>query len=364
LQEYQDSANPAPTLAEAHTIPATAYGSHEFFEFEQLNIFAKSWQAVGRMDQLRSVGNFFTSSLGHTPIVVVRNQSEMLSGFVNVCRHRAARVEVRDSGKAKSFRCRYHGWAYDLTGQLAGAPEFQGACDFNIKEICLPKIRVAPLGPILMACLDNDCDDLEFSDVAEKIESQGGKSMHFAMRKQYEIQCNWKVFVDNFLDGGYHVPTLHGELATALNMDEYDTRVFERASVQIAPLKVQTKNKGIYDVRRGSEAYFWWLFPNFMINIYQDTMDTNLIIPLGSDRCLCIFDFYFQNAEPSNKEFISESVALADRVQQEDVEICEEVQRGLSSGGFDVGRYSPRREAGVFHFHSLLRQLGGPYAKI
>src|SRR5262249_14658613 len=137
------------------------------------------------------------------------------------------------------------------------------------------------------------------------------------------------------------------------------------ASLQTSPLRPGDPAGGSTGkVRTGASAYYAWVFPNFMVNVYEGVMDTNLVLPLGPDRCRVIFDFYFtpRQGEDAN-EFMAESIAVADRVKQEDGEIWEEVQRGLQSGAFDTGRYSVRREGGVHHFHRLLAERLGVWCK-
>jgi choline monooxygenase len=107
--------------------------------------------------------------------------------------------------------------------------------------------------------------------------------------------------------------------------------------------------------RTGTHAYYWWIFPNLMVNIYQGVMDTNLVLPLGTDRCRVIFDFYFEDiTSPEAIRFNEESIAVAHQVQLEDWTVCEEVQRGLRSRSYDTGRFSVKREAGGYFFHQLL----------
>jgi choline monooxygenase len=164
------------------------------------------------------------------------------------------------------------------------------------------------------------------------------------------------VFVDNYLDGGYHVNAIHPSLAGVLDYAHYRTEVAGETSVQISPLKSSGAEQ-VGKVRTGTNAYYWWVFPNFMMNVYQGVMDTNLVLPLGPDRCRVIFDFYFAETEGAEaQQYIRQSIEVADRIQQEDQGICEDVQRGLGSRAFDTGRFSVRREAGGYHFHRLLAQ--------
>src|SRR5262249_42622035 len=148
-----------------------------------------------------------------------------------------------------------------------------------------------------------------------------------------------------------------------LDYNQYRTEIAGQTSVQVSPLRPPNKGEdaAVAGVRTGDEAQYWWVFPNFMLNLYQGVMDTNLVLPLGPDRCRVIFDFYFDQADgPAREKFIRESIAVADQIQQEDMGICEEVQRGLGSRSYSTGRFSVRREGAGYHFHQLLaRRLQG-----
>ncbi len=162
----------------------------------------------------------------------------------------------------------------------------------------------------------------------------------FIARKSYTLDCNWKVYVDNYLDGGYHVPYLHKALNSVLDYSEYSIQNGPNYVVQSSPM-VASQDASVAETRTGSRADYYWLYPNFMINLYEGVMDTNLVLPLGQEKCLVVFDFFFGD---SSEEYKAESVAVSDRVQEEDVGICESVQRGLHSREYGAGRLSVRRE--------------------
>jgi choline monooxygenase len=179
--------------------------------------------------------------------------------------------------------------------------------------------------------------------------------LHYVASRQYDIACNWKVFVDNYLDGGYHVPHLHKGLNSVLDYKQYTIENEDRYCLQSSPMVSSDEDAATGATRKGDRAWYFWQYPNFMINCYAGYMDTNLVIPVDVDHCRVIFDFYFgEVATEAARKYNEESIAVGDRVQSEDLGICEAVQRGLKSRAYGAGRLSVRREAGEHLFHRLL----------
>lgn len=343
-------------LAKAKTIPSAWYFDPQIYALECAKVFGNAWQYVGRSELVRDPGSFLTVEVAGQPILVVRDEKGTLRAFHNACRHRAAQVINEPCGHATKLRCRYHGWTYDLAGKLRGTPEFDGVEDFHKEEQGLPTMAVETWGPFVFVHQGTPTQSLaEFlTPFPNMTEGLGVEQLRFADRREYVLECNWKVFVDNYQDGGYHVNTVHPGLAGALDYSKYRTETHTYNSVQISPLKV-SDDPAVSKVRTGTHAYYWWIFPNLMINLYQGVMDTNWVIPLGPDRCKVIFDFYFTDVESEQaKRFNTDSIAIAHQVQLEDWGVCEEVQRGLKSRSYDTGRFSVKREAGGYFFHQLL----------
>ena len=345
--------DPTLPLERARTIPASWYFDAEIYAAERRAVFGNSWQVAGRADQVAKPGQYLTAEVAGEPILVVRGEDQALRAFHNVCRHRGARVAIEPCGHATKLRCRYHGWTYDLSGRLRGVPEFDGVADFRREDNGLAVMMVDAWGPLVFVHGKPPAASLAdfLAPLTARTAKAGLPKLRFAQRKEYDLACNWKVYVDNYLDGGYHVNTIHPGLAGALDYSGYHTVIDGETSVQISPLKAPDASS-VGTVRAGDNAYYWWLYPNFMINIYQGVMDTNLVLPLGRERCRVVFDFYFD--EGIDPEFIARSITVADQVQAEDMDICEDVQRGLASSSYDTGRFSVRREAGGYHFHQLL----------
>lgn len=346
-------------LEQAATIPSSWYTNPILHEAEQRAVFGATWQVVGRSEQVARPGSFLTAQIADAPILVVRDHQGHLRAFHNVCRHRGAPLLTAPCGEVTKLRCRYHGWTYDLSGHLRGIPEFEGVTNFQRDDHGLVPVAVAIWGPLVWVNLAGIHLTLEefLAPLPQRCRPQELEALHFVERREYELDCNWKVFVDNYLDGGYHVNTVHPGLAGVLDYSQYRTELGSHTCVQISPLRPAETGRTdvVAQVRQGAMAYYWWIFPNFMINLYQDVMDTNLVIPLGPEKCRVLFDFYFASLRGAEAErFIAQSIAVADQIQQEDQTICAEVQRGLRSRSFESGRFSVKREAGGYHFHQLL----------
>jgi choline monooxygenase len=278
-----------------------------------------------------------------------------LRAFFNVCRHHAAAVATAPCGHAQSFRCPYHGWNYGLDGSLKGMPEFAGVCNFDRAANGLVPIAVEVWENFILINLSSPAAPFpeQMHDLIARVEPLSLASLHFHSRREYTLNCNWKVYVDNYLDGGYHVPHLHKGLNSVLDYTHYTIENGERYCLQSSPM-VASEHDGFSETRTGDRAWYFWMYPNFMINAYEGVMDTNLVLPLGPNKCKVIFDFFFADVSAERDTYNTSSVATSDKVQDEDVAICESVQKGLASRAYGAGRLSVRREAGEHLFHRLL----------
>lgn len=346
--------DPSLPLERARTIPNSWYFDASIAATEAERIFSRSWICVGFAEHVDKPGDYLTFEIAGEPLLVVRGDDGKLRGFFNVCRHRAAPLLTDAQGCVNKLRCRYHGWTYDLAGRLKGTPEFEGVCEFEKDDNGLvPIAAVETWGAFVFATIEGPGDSL--TGTLDPLPNWAAKRLPFEglthrRRVSYEIACDWKVYVDNYLDGGYHVNTVHPALAGVLDYREYTTTAHGRTVLQTSPIKPADGDAG--RTRIGTEAAYWWIWPNLMINFYSGIMDVNRVIPTGPGRCRVIFDYWFR--PETNDSFIEESIAVADRVQMEDGEICEQVQRNLSSRSYKVGRFSAKRENGGYHFHRLL----------
>jgi phenylpropionate dioxygenase-like ring-hydroxylating dioxygenase large terminal subunit len=356
LREILDSYNERSPLEEAYTIPASWYVDKRVARLEREFAFCGTWQVVARLDQLQKPGQFVTTQLAGEPLVIVRAGDGQLRAFHNVCRHHAAAVVTEAAGDATIFRCPYHGWSYGLDGALKGTPEFEGVCGFDRAKNGLVPVQCEAWEQFVFVNLDRQARPLAdfLGRLVARVAPLNLASLHFFERRVYSLGCNWKVFVDNYLDGGYHVPHLHKGLNSVLEYKRYTIENEDRYCLQSSPMVASNEDAATSATRQGERAWYFWQYPNFMINLYQGYMDTNLVLPDGVDGCTVIFDFYFDDVSEAAAERNRQSIAVGERVNDEDVGICESVQRGLHSRAYRAGRLSVRREAGEHLFHRLL----------
>jgi choline monooxygenase len=357
LKDILDSYDAAAPLAQAYTIPAAWYTDPRVAHLELQSVFSRNWQAVGRLAQLEKPGDYLTASVANEPIVVVRGRDGKLRAFYNVCRHHAMTVMNEPCGHAEHMRCPYHGWTYNLEGELRGMTEFEGVKNFERADNGLVPVRVEPWENFVFVNLDPNAASLHdfLGSLVKLVKPLGFGQLKFVERRSYIQNCNWKVYVDNFLDGGYHVPHMHKGLNSVLDYTNYTIENVDRCCVQSSPVSVDAKSEAsAAATRKGDRAYYFWQYPNFMLNWYEGYLDTNLVLPLGVDRCQVIFDFYFGDTSEANMPYVRQSMGVSELVQQEDIVICDGVQRGLSSRAYQAGRLSVRREAGEHLFHRLL----------
>ena len=352
-------------LSRAQTIPARWYLEPDFLTAEKERVFWRTWQPVARSEDLLRGGDYVTCELLGEPLVIARTVEGGLNAFYNVCRHRAARV-AQGKGNRKSLQCQYHGWTYGLDGRLRRAPEFDGVQEWQAEQVCLQSVQVAEWHPFVYVNLDPAALPLQsfLEPIAAEVRERGFNvaNMRLAERRDYTVDCNWKVYVDNYLEG-YHIPIAHPGLFRELDYDQYRVQTFAHYSKQHAPMRpasdvtVHDRDRRYLRTEAEEEALYYWVFPNVMLNFYPDNLQMNIILPLDHERTLTIFEWYFeQPGSGPGWESMQQSVAFSDQVQKEDIALCEMVQQGLRSRSYDAGRFSVKRENGVHHFHSLLYQ--------
>lgn len=343
----------AELIDSAHTLPAVVYQDGAFEALDKATVLHKSWQLAAHISQLKTQGDYVVHEVADQPIIIVNTGDDGIKAFHNVCRHRAGPLAF-ENGHAKTLMCKYHGWNYHLNGQLKSAPEMHTTPNFDVCDHQLPVIKTTQWQGLIFIALNPDVpsfDDL-IAGIAEHIAPIDLKTMIFYRRDEFVIDCNWKVYVENYLEG-YHLPHVHPGLNKLLDYKSYQTKLHQWHSYQFSPL-----DHGDSFYGKG-QAHYYFVYPNTMFNILPNRLQTNQVLPMKGNQTKVIFDYYYPSIDGIEK-LMAQDQSFSDEVQDEDIMICEAVQKGLDSGSYDKGRLCMKRESGLFHFQQLIRAA---YAK-
>ncbi len=345
----QDDLAPQP-LDRASALPAHFYVGAESAERDRRQVFTRGWQLLARADQLADPGDHVVGEIAGVPLLLVRGDDGVLRALHNVCRHRAGPLALGNGRGAKRLRCHYHGWSYGLDGCLLSATEMEGARDFDAGSVRLPEARVAEWRGLVFAALDPAATFPEtIAAIDDRLAGRRLDGYVFHRHYDYDIACDWKNYIDNYLEG-YHVPHIHPELNRMLDYRDYVVETGRWHSLQHSPL---ASDAALYG---DGEALYWFVWPNTLLNVMPDRMQTNRVIPLAPGQCRVTFDYFYPPDAGEVEARHARDHAFSDLVQRQDIDMCVNVQRGLASGSYHAGRLNPKREDGVHHFHELLRE--------
>lgn len=348
-----------PDIRSAATLPAKVYSDAGYHAVQKDNVFARSWQFAADSAQVKAPGHVLPFNLLDgcldEPLVLVSDEDATLRCLSNVCTHRGALV-VEGEGHLKTLRCRYHGRRFALDGAFVSMPEFNETRDFPSSTDSLPRLPLEKWGPLLFTSLSPAITfDEWMSPVNERVSWMPLEEFRRDSRtsRDYLINANWALYCDNYLEE-FHIPYVHQGLSEQLDYNSYYTEVFPHGSLQMGIAK---SGEPVFDLPQEHPdfgkrvgAFYFWLFPNLMLNFYPWGLSANVVTPLGPSRTRVSFTSYVW------KESLREQGVGADlhKVEMEDEEVVESVQRGVSSRLYDRGRFSARREVGTHHFHHLL----------
>ena len=320
------------------TIPISWYVDPEARSREERLVLAPGWSYIGDASDVTEPGTFMTAQLGNVPIVVTRDGEGELRALANICRHRGA-VVAAGCGKRATLQCPYHGWTYRLDGALHRAPGMEAP-----EGTRLPELSVETVGSLLFACADPDAEPLTpqlapFLELVRGIAAIDVSTAERRRRIEHVVDANWKAVVENFIEC-YHCPLVHATTLPGFGGDDYLVEIHGRLQTQRL------------DDARFSFAF---LYPNTLVSAYGDggAIVARAISPIGPSQTTVALDYWFEpGVEPSASD---EWIDWFESVIAEDVPLCESVQTGFASGTIERGLLHPVREAGLAHFHELLR---------
>ena len=352
---------------QSFTLPARYYHDARVFEDEKAAIFYRSWHYAGHVSQVAEPGQFLTTKIHEQNVFVARGRDGELRAFFNVCAHRGHEL-LTGTGKKNVITCPYHAWAFDFDGRLVNARNSENVAGFNKCDFSLKPVRVELFCGLVMINLDPDA--IPFAQEMDGLEEQirtylpRVDDLAFAQRDTYHVDANWKVLVDNFLEC-YHCAPAHKDFVDLVDMDSYRTITHKRYSAQCSAAPRTTKSRAYEftpgDVDFGYAGFFVW--PNFTIWIYPGEPNLSVLQmnPDQPETCLEYQDWFTIGGEVTKQ--LSDAIAYQkDILQPEDIGLCESVQRGLKSLGYNQGRFivdeglTELSEHAVHHFQRMVAE--------
>jgi choline monooxygenase len=334
------------------TLPADWYHRPDIFERERQAVFAREWQLVGGIGQVKVPGDYIATEIVGWRFFVIRDREGELRAFHNVCRHRAGHFLDDGTGHCDVLRCKYHSWVYDTQGRLRATPAFGEAPWFDKADYPLRPIRVDSWRGLVFVNLDLEARPLAdcLGDLPELGAPYAIEDFTCLKEVQFDIACNWKTYTDNFVEG-YHIPSIHPWLNSKIDFAGFETYPRENIVVMRAPQREGSIYGGIW----------LWAYPNMTLSVYPHGMNTSRILPVDRGRSRLIYHFYFRDTDPALEAERVQTIEANCSIVREDFGICEIAQHNLESGAYDRGPLSPKQEEGVRYFHDRLRlSLGEP----
>jgi choline monooxygenase len=330
----------------AHTLPAALYRDPAQYETERRRVFARGWLLIAHESQLAAPGDYVATLAAGYPLILARGEDGEIRAFHNVCRHRAGPLAEDGQGNCGSaFVCRYHGWRYGLDGRLTSARDFGPAEGFDPRDYGLHAAACESWRGFVFVNIDGGASSFAgaIAPLAARTADMPLESFRLARHSSHEINCNWKTYVENYLEG-YHIPLVHPGLNAAVDSARYETEIREPVLFYYAPPRDGAPVSGLWA----------WLWPCLGVNVYAHGLMMERMWPLGHSRTQLDYLYFFPRDLPQAE--IDRAVASSESTTAEDIAITEAVQRNLDAGVYESGRLSPKHEDGVAWFQTRLLQ--------
>ena len=344
--------------AESWTLPGMYYYDNRIFTEELERIFYRTWQYACHVSRLKNSGDYYVRDIGDQSILVLRDDNGEIQAYHNVCQHRAHRLLEGHGKTGKLITCPYHSWCYRLNGKLQFARGSEGVQDFPADEIHLQAVRTDSICGFVFINLDLEAKPMseEFPGLEEDILglAPNAENLVLAHSHDYKLAANWKNSVENYSEC-YHCPNRHPSLVNgALDITQYRIKTrngYQRhvtTDVGDNQMYAMSSSPGQSTGNFGS----WLVWPSMVFEVYPGgNLTTFNHVPLEPERTLQETEWYFTGSTPSKKE--KEVIDFVQTVREEDIPICESVQRGLHSRGYKQGRFVVDRDRTYVSEHAV-----------
>lgn len=378
-QSYQQTRKP---LARALSLDPKVYHDPEYYNVEQNQLWKKHWFAAEHVQAFQKPGDIKVVDVGDQSYLLTCDRNLQIRAFHNVCRHRGAKLCI-ESGNKKRLNCPYHWWSYNLKGDLIAAPWFERE-DFDRSQYGLLPVRADVYGGLVWLCADPEAPSLmdQMQGFPNEFAYYPFQDLEIRGQKDYTVNCDWKVLAENFMEW-YHVGPIHPNLAkfstpethipnqgpgkymsfvtsplansgSVTDLDQFHMTPGHEELAKHAPKKFNASDT----------AYFYHLFPNVSVTIYPHSVYTLIMLPHSSGKAnekltllqhpACRLesddDEKYQNKMEQLLDFVCE-------VNDEDIEICERLDKGMRQSAYKGGMFSTDMEFTIYRFQNLLADV-------
>lgn len=345
-------------IRKAKTLPSKFYHSSKVYK-KLKKLFNRSWQFIGDTNLLEKNNVYpeiLLEGMIDEPYILTKDGKEIRC-LSNVCTHRGT-IVCEKATKTKNLVCGYHGRQFHIDGKMKFMPEFENVDNFPAESDNLPQIEMDVWGKMIFIINDKKCEISEvIKPMIERVSWLPIDKFEYRseLSRKYNVKANWALYCDNYLEG-FHIPFVHKDLNQVLEYDEYFTQGIDNTVLQIGIGKGDEHTFDLpeehQDYGKNIAAYYFFLFPNMMFNFYPWGLSINIVKPKSAEETEIQYFTYVWKEELMDKG----AGSSLDKVELEDEEIVESVQKGIKSRAYDRGRYSPKREIGVHHFHRLIQK--------
>jgi choline monooxygenase len=342
-----------------------AYVERDFFAAERNAIFWRTWQIIGSQSSLTKRGDYIATDIAGAQIFVIRDASDNLRAFRNVCRHRGSPLFDCGAGNTKSIRCPYHNWIYGLDGRLERVPDFEDGDELDLDQWNLHPVQVDTWGGLVFVAIEPDESlNTQLGATIDELSAEPMESATLVATERLVFNANWKIYTDNFVEG-YHIPGIHPAFFRGIDFSKFETTAHDGLVRMTAPAADELFYRGRW----------LWMWPNWTLSLYPDGFNTSRINPISESRTELLYHFYFQNAEKGqdvdsgqnaearDQEAYADTIARNMAVIREDFGICERIHRNFESGAYEPGPLSPKHETGVAYFQDRVQRTLARHAQ-
>ena len=355
-------------LERATGLPPVAYTGDDFFAVERERLFGRAWVAVASASEVAQPGRLLVRTVGGTSVLITRDHGGVLRGFVNSCRHRGTELASEDCAVSKTIRCPYHRWGYALDGALVATPLFDAVprLDFDPAEFSLLSVRVEAWGLNVFACLDESTPPLAewLGDLPHRMAGYGFDDWQVCQKRTFDVASNWKALTENFQEY-YHLAWVHPELAKVSRVRDHYRYQGQGLYCGQTTTPVSTDERGDWlvlppapglDSSDSVSGRFVAVFPNLTLAVLPGHAFVIRLEPLsaGVTREHCTLLLPGSTAVEQHEAAVEETLKFWIEINNEDIDICERAQRGLSLGAAPPGPLSPRFEEPLHRFQNMV----------